>query len=151
MIKVQRMGHATIETPDFQKSLDYFVNLNGFVVAHQDRTAAHLATKIGQLNLTLQQSDNADCTRLSFEVAPDSDFREMARFLSAQGITSEIRKDPFPGTPEILTFNDAKGTAIDLFKQWDFLTGNQNVAGIGPLKVGHIAFFTPDVQGMVKF
>jgi catechol 2,3-dioxygenase-like lactoylglutathione lyase family enzyme len=151
MIKAQRLGHATIETPDLQKSLDYFVSLNGFVIAHQDKTSAHLATKIGQLTLTLLQSDKADCTRLSFEVAPDSDFQQMSRFLASEGISSEIRKDPFPGTPEVLTFTDCKGTAIDLFRSWSFISGNQNVAGIGPLKMGHIAFFTPDVQATVNY
>ena len=151
MIQAERLGHATIETTDFQKNLDYFVKVNGFVVAYQDARSAHLATKLGQLTMTLVQSDINDCTRLSFEVAPDTDFAAAKKFLDGEGIKNELRKDPFPGTPECLTLVDPKGTHIDLFKKWDFLTGNQTVAGIGPLKVGHIAFFCPDVQGMVKW
>ena len=88
---------------------------------------------------------------MEFEVAPDTDFAAAKRFLDGEGIRNELRKDPFPGTPECLTLTDPKGTQLDLFKTWDFLTGNQNVSGIGPLKVGHIAFFCPDVQGMVKW
>ena len=56
MIQAQRLGHATIETTDFQKNLDYFVNVNGFVVAYKDATTAHLATRLGQLTLSLRQS-----------------------------------------------------------------------------------------------
>ena len=151
MIQAQRLGHATIETQDFQKSLDYFVDLNGFVVVSQEKGRAWLASKIGQLNIVLVASDRSDCTHLSFEVAPNSDFSEMQKSLLAEGIASEIRSDPFPGTPECLVFTDPKGTVIELFSSWSYISPNQNVAGIGPLKVGHIAFFTPDVQGLCDF
>ena len=151
MIQAQRLGHATIETQDFQKSLDYFVDLNGFVVVSQEKGRAWLASKIGQLNIVLVASDRSDCTHISFEVAPNSDFSEMQKSLLAEGIASEIRSDPFPGTLECLVFTDPKGTVIELFSSWSFISPNQNVAGIGPLKVGHIAFFTPDVQGLCDF
>ena len=75
----------------------------------------------------------------------------MQKTLSAEGIASEIRSDPFPGTPKCLVFTDPKGTVIELFSSWSYVSPNQNVAGIGPLKVGHIAFFTPDVQGLCDF
>ena len=29
MIQAQRLGHATFETPDLQRAVDYFVNVNG--------------------------------------------------------------------------------------------------------------------------
>ena len=152
MIQAQRLGHATIETQDFQKSLDYFVDFNGFVVVAQEKGRAWLASKLGQLNVVLVASpDRSDCTRISFEVAPDSDFAQMQKSLLAEGIASEIRNDPFPGTPKALVFTDPKGTVIELYASWTFLAPNQNVAGIGPLKVGHIAFFTPDVQGLCDF
>ena len=73
----------------------------------------------------------------------------MANELSAEGIASEVRSDPFPGPPRALAFNDSKGTTIELFEQWDFLSSNQNVAGIGPLKIGHIAFYVRDIPGTV--
>ena len=152
MIQAQRLGHATIETQDFQKSLDYFFDFNGFVVVAQEKGRAWLASKLGQLNVVLVASpDRSDCTHISFEVAPDSDFAKMQQFLASEGIASEIRNDPFPGTPKALVFTDPKGTVIELYASWAFLAPNQNVAGVGPLKVGHIAFFTPDVQGLCAF
>lgn len=151
MIQAQRLGHATIETPDLQKSLDYFVDVNGLMIAEREKDRVFLSSKLGQLTVTLVKSLRTDCTGLAFEIAPDSDFSAMARFLQSQGVACEVRRDPFPGTPEGLAFNDPNGTRIELFKSWRFLSANQNVAGVGPLKVGHVAFFSPDVQGMVKF
>jgi catechol 2,3-dioxygenase-like lactoylglutathione lyase family enzyme len=145
------MGHATIETRDLEKSLDYYLAVNGLVEAARDGNTVHLASKIGQLNITLVKTDLSDCTKLSFEVAPDADFDAMKKELADEGIASEIRSDPFPGTPKALSFKDPKGTTIELFSQWSFLSGNQNVAGIGPLKVGHVAFYVSDIQGIVAF
>ena len=80
---------------------------------------AWLASKIGQLNIVLVASpDRSDCTHISFEVAPNSDFSEMQKTLSAEGIASEIRSDPFPGPPKCLVFRDPKGTVIELFPSW---------------------------------
>ena len=36
-------------------------------------------------------------------------------------------------------------TTIELFKDWSYLCKHEQVAGIGPLKLGHVAFFTPDI------
>jgi catechol 2,3-dioxygenase-like lactoylglutathione lyase family enzyme len=52
---------------------------------------------------------------------------------------------------QVLSFKDDKGTTIDLFKDWSYLAKHAQVAGIGPLKLGHIAFFTPDIQRTVAF
>ena len=62
-----------------------------------------------------------------------------------------MRSDPFPGTPKALSFVDPKGTTIELFNEWKPAAGRQNVAGIGPLKVGRVAHLVPDVQKIVDF
>lgn len=151
MIQAERLGHVTIETPDLHKSMEYFVSVNGLVVADQSMDSTYLTSKFGQLTVHLQQSGRADCSRLSFEVSPDSDFGAMARFLNSEGIENVRRSDPFPGTSEALTFNDPNGIEIDLFKSWEFLTENQNVSGVGPLKVGHAAFYSPRLEETVSF
>ena len=59
---------------------------------------------------------------------------------------SELRNDSIPGIGQVLSFQDDKGTTIELFKDWSYLGKHEQVAGIGPLKLGHVAFFTPDIQ-----
>ncbi len=151
MIQAQRLGHATIETTDLSRALDYYVGVNGFVEAGRDGDAVFLASKLGQLNIVLVKSGRSDCTRVAFEIAPHEKLTDVVKTLGGLGVAAEIRSDPFPGTPAAVVFRDPKGTEVELFQDWRFLTPNQNVAGVGPLKVGHIAFFTPDVQGLVDF
>ena len=52
---------------------------------------------------------------------------------------------------KVLTFKDNKDTAIDLFTEWKYLGSHHQVSGIGPLKLGHIAFHCPDVKAVADF
>ena len=151
MIKPRRIGHATFETPDLEKAIAYYGEFMGLIVAERDKERAFLATKIGQLVIQLNKADRAHCIKLSFEVAPDSDFGELARELSRDGVRSELRNDSVPGMGKVLSFKDNKGTSIDLFTEWSYLGKHHQVAGIGPLKLGHIAFHVPDVKATADF
>ena len=151
MIRPRRIGHTTFETKDIDRQIAYWTEVAGLVLAERESKRAFLATKTGLLVVQLEQADRAHCTRLSFEVAPNSDLGELAKSLAADGITSELRNDSIPGMGQVLTFKDNKGTAIDLFKEWSYLGSHHQVSGIGPLKLGHVAFHCPDVEVVADF
>ena len=54
----------------------------GLVLAAREKDRAYLASKIGLLAVELDKSGAERCTKLSFEVAPDDDFGELARELA---------------------------------------------------------------------
>jgi catechol 2,3-dioxygenase-like lactoylglutathione lyase family enzyme len=151
MIKPRRIGHATFETPDLEKAIAYYTDMMGLVLAAREQDRAYLASKIGLLTIALQQAGAERCTRLAFEVAPGEDFADLGRQLAADGVRSELRNDEIPGIGQVLSFADCKGTTIELFKQWSYLGKHAQVAGIGPLKLGHVAFVVQDVGAAVEF
>jgi len=151
MIKVRRISHATFETPDLDQQVDHFTKVTGLVVAAREKDRALLSSKVGALVLQLRKGERPRCTKLSFQLAPGSDFAEIARFLSAQGIKSEVRSDDIPGMSKLLAFEDIKGTTIELLTEWSYLTPNQSVGGVAPFKLGHVAFVVPDVQAVADF
>jgi len=151
MIKPRRIGHTTFETKDLDRQIAYWTEVVGLVLAEREKNRAFLASKTGLLVVQLEKADRAHCNRLSFEVAPNSDFGDLAKSLSADGITSELRNDSIPGMGQVLTFKDNKGTAIDLFKEWSYLGSHHQVSGVGPLKLGHVAFHCPDVKVVADF
>ena len=151
MIKVLRIGHATFETPDLAKAVDYYTQVAGLALAGRETGRAFLATKIGQLAIELQEGAQARCSKLSFEVAPNADFAYLQKNLSGHGVKSELRSDSVPGQPKVLTFQDPKGTTIELFNQWSYLGNQEQVVGVGPLKLGHVAFTVPDPKATADF
>jgi catechol 2,3-dioxygenase-like lactoylglutathione lyase family enzyme len=151
MIKARRIGHAAFETPDLARAIEYYTRVNGLVVASKEANRAFLATKVGQLVVQLDQAETARCSKLSFEVAPSSDFDNMRRALESEGIASEVRTDSLPGIPKVLSFQDPKGTTIEVFSEWNYLGAHHQVVGVGPLKLGHVAFVVPDAKEIADF
>ncbi len=151
MIQVRRLGHATFETPDLDKAIGHYTQVGGLVVAAREKDRAFLATQLGQLAIELIKGPAAQCVRLSFEVAPDSDFGELGRALSAHGVKSDPRNDALPGVGRMLSLHDPKGTAIDLFSEWKTVPVEQPSSGVPSLKLGHLAFVVPDPKPIAKF
>jgi catechol 2,3-dioxygenase-like lactoylglutathione lyase family enzyme len=151
MIKACRIGHATFETPDLGKAIDYYTQVVGLALVARERDGAFLATRIGQLAIELRQGTQPCCRALSFEVAPDADFSEMQRGLREQGMHAQAFSDTAPGLPRVLSFADPKGTTIALFNQWSHLDNREPVAGVGALKLGHLAFAVHDPAAIAAF
>jgi len=151
MIKPRRVGHATFETPDLDKALDYYTGVNGLKLIRRDKSRAYLASKIGLLTIVLEQGREENLKKISFEVAPNSDFADLAKALAADGVKSELRSDSVPGIGKVLAFDDPKGTTIELFTEWQYLGSHHQVFGAGPLKLGHIAYMVHDPQAIADF
>jgi catechol 2,3-dioxygenase-like lactoylglutathione lyase family enzyme len=151
MIRVSRVGHATFETPDLDRAVAYYTDVNGLVLSAKDKGRAFLASKTGLLTIALEQGREENLKRLSFEVAPNADFDDMAKKLSADGVRSEVRSDAVPGIGKVLAFDDPKGTTIELFTEWKYLGSHHQVLGAGPLKLGHIAHAVEDPKAMADF
>jgi catechol 2,3-dioxygenase-like lactoylglutathione lyase family enzyme len=149
MIRPSRLGHATFETPDLDRSVAYYTEVNGLVLNAKERNRAFLASKTGLLSIALEQGREENLKRLSFEVSPKADFADMARKLGADGVKCEARSDTVPGIGEVLTFSDPKGTTIELFREWKYLGSHHQVLGAGPLKLGHIAYVVEDPKAML--
>ena len=66
MIKPRRIGHATFETPDLQKMIDYYTEVVGLVLAEREKDRAFLTSPIGLLAIQLNKVEAERCTTLSF-------------------------------------------------------------------------------------
>jgi catechol 2,3-dioxygenase-like lactoylglutathione lyase family enzyme len=123
MIQVKRFSHATFETPDVERQVDYFAQVVGLAVAGKQN---------GQVD-------------------PSTSFADIRKGLDAEGIKSEERSDAAPGIPKAIVFKDPKGTAIEIFAEQKPIAGSQPVAGIGPIKLGHLAFCVDDCKAYADF
>ena len=151
MIQARRIGHATFETPDLERQIDYYTQVAGLIVAEREKDRVFLSTRTGQLAVQLKRAATPRCTRIAFEVSPNEDFADMARRLADQGIKSEQRSDDIPGTPKALVFEDCKGTTIELFNEWRFQDRDQPFMGAGVLKLGHLAMAVTDPKAVTEF
>ena len=56
-----------------------------------------------------------------------------------------------PGIGKVLKFKDPKGTTIELFSEWNYLGKHHQVIGVGPFKLGHVAFIVDDAKKITEF
>jgi catechol 2,3-dioxygenase-like lactoylglutathione lyase family enzyme len=75
----------------------------------------------------------------------------MGKLLYDEGIKSGERSDAAPGIPSLLSFRDPNGTAIQIFSRCNDVSERQPATGVGPLKLGHVAFFAPDPASISTF
>ena len=104
-------------------------------------------------------SSRSSSTRASASAAPSSPSRSRRTPTSASSRASLARTGSrascattrVPGIGAVLAFEDNKGTTVELFKDWSYLGKHTQVSGVGPLKLGHVAWVVNDVQATVDF
>ena len=97
MIKAKRFSHVTFETSDLERQIAYFTEVAGLVMAERDNGRAYLATKLGDLVVQLETGEHARCARLAFQVAPETEFKDIRSGIEAEGLRCQSRNDPAPG------------------------------------------------------
>jgi catechol 2,3-dioxygenase-like lactoylglutathione lyase family enzyme len=151
MIQVKRMSHATFETPDLDRQIAYFTEITGLALAERENGRAYLATKVGDLAVTLAKGEHARCAKIAFQTAPGTGLDEIRRGIEAEGVRCQTSNDATPGVPQMVTFEDPKGTVIEVFAEQTPIAKNQPVAGVGPLKLGHLAFCVSEPKQFADF
>jgi catechol-2,3-dioxygenase len=151
MVKVKRLGHATISTPDIEGQTDYYSRLLGLGVIERSKDRVFLGTKQGLEAIELVPGEPNELKRLSFQIAPGSDLNEVVKLLQAEGIKCERRSGVSPGVSEAVTFVDPKGTPIDLYAEYKFAPRDETPSIFNILKLGHVAYRVHDVQKVTKF
>ena len=152
MIKAKRLGHATFETPDLERAVDYYTTVIGLRVAGREAGRVFLASRMGLLTIALEKGERERCSKLALEISKDITPAEGQKLLTSVGVGASVATDPHPGVSRILTFKDPKDTTIELFNEWSFMEAEAPKAdAVAPYKLGHIAFYCESPQRMVEF
>ena len=151
MIGVKSIGHVTFETPDIERMVEYYTQVLGLHVSYRDAARTMLISHMGRETLVLEHGSVPRCTRLALIVEPDTDLGDAAKMLNVrESIRSERYGDITPGIADALVFQDPIGTIIELHTEGKPARRRETV-GIGPLKLGHIAFSCLDVKHQTDF
>ena len=151
MVKVRRLGHATLSTPDIERQIDYYSRVLGLMVIDRGKDRAFLASRQGLEAIELIRGEPGQLKRISFQIAPGTDLGDVVKDLQKQGIKCERRQGISPGITHAVTFEDPKGTPVDLFAEYKFAKEDRSHAIFNILKLGHVAYRVLDVQAVVKF
>ncbi len=151
MIRVHKIAHASYEMPDPAQQSEYYTDILGLTLTAKDKDAVYLANTVDHHSVVLRKGDKAQCTRVGFQIAPNEDLGEFEKQTKAHGVKVTRKKDPEPSISDMLSFEDPKGTTIEVFKRDDFTHQKFASKGVVPHKLGHVAFHCEDVKKVTQF
>ena len=120
-------------------------------MSHRDDHQAILSTRQGLECIVLEHGERPELLGLSFEISPRTSLEEAQAALAKAGVPAEIRKGRSPSLARVLSLKDPNGTEIELFNQVSFVEPDAKDRGINALKLGHVAYFLPAIEGITDF
>jgi catechol-2,3-dioxygenase len=151
MVKVRRLGHATLQTEDIEGQTHYYNQVLGLGIVERSKDRVFLASKVGLEAIELKKGKPGWLSGLSFQLDPGMDLNDVVKDLQKEGIKSERRKGISPGVAEAVTFTDPKGTQVDLYSEYKYPKEDLTPSAFNILKLGHVAYRVLDVQKVVNF
>lgn len=151
MVRVRRIVYASYETPDIERQVEYFTEILGLSLTERSNGAIYLGGGLDHHCVVLRSGPEAKCAGIGFEIAPDDDLLDFDRQTKGAGLVTKLRTDPAPSIDRLLSFQDPKGTYIEVFRRER--PSGQGILrkGIGPNKLGHVAFHVQDLHKVVDF
>ncbi|WP_043837849.1 VOC family protein [Muricoccus aerilatus] len=150
MIRITRIGHVTLSTPDPERQVAHYAGLLGLSIAAREGDTIWMACPDDHRSIALRHGEAAGCTALSLQVPAGTELRDFARQLSRQGVAAEAQSDAAPDTPQRLLLATPDGLRIEVEAE----RPAGRAAGEGPIiprKLGHAAFRVTDPERTVAF
>lgn len=151
MISVRKISHASYEIPDLDAQAEYYTNVLGLRLIAKGQDAAYLANANDHHSVVLRRGEQPRCTRIGFQLGPDDDLDAFEKQTAAHGLRTARKKDPEPTIGDMVSFEDPKGTVMEVFKPPQLQSQVFGSTGIIPHKLGHVAFHVTDVKTATKF
>jgi len=151
MISVKKIAHTTYQVPDVERQTEYYTDILGLTLTEKSKDAVYLASTIDHHSVVLRAGTQAQCVGVGFQLGLDDDLGAFERQVQGVGVKTQRKKDPDPSISEMLSFEDPKGTLIEVFKREAFSGQRYPVKGIVLHKLGHVAFHVTDVKHVTKF
>ncbi len=151
MIRVRKIAHADYETPDLERQIAYYTDILGLTLSAKEKDVAYLASTIDHHAVVLRKGDRARCVRIGFQIGMDDDLDAFEKQTAAHGLKTARKRDAEPTIADMVTFEDPKGTVMEVFKRPDSPSPAFATKGIVPHKLGHVAFFVKDPKKTTDF
>jgi catechol 2,3-dioxygenase-like lactoylglutathione lyase family enzyme len=123
----------------------------GLHILSRTPVQAFLGGPAGQEVIGFKSGRSNRCRRIAFQISPDFDLDRVGPQLAHFNLKCDPRSDISPFIRKAAALTDPKGTEIELFAEHQSAPIPNSAAGIGPLKLGHIAFSVPSAPAITDF
>ena len=118
MIRVNKIAHATYETPDLDQQTEYYTEILGLTLVAKEKDAAYLASTVDHHSVVLRRGPQGKLRRVWASRSHRTRISMRSRSRSPRtAVKTQRKKDPEPSISDMVTFADPKGTIMQVFKR----------------------------------
>lgn len=151
MIKAFRLAYIDLHSPSIEAAGEYYRDVLGMGESETVGGSAYLSLGLDHHNIGLRQADRPSLGAVGLQIAGAASLAEVARHLSAAGLSPELRTDARPGVAELLELRDIGGHVFHLFTDMAVVGRRFSGRGVAPTKLGHLALLSADAPRLVAF
>src|SRR5260370_34392951 len=89
----------------------------GLTLIGKDKDGEYLANTVEHHSVILRAGSHPRCTRIGFQLSPDDDLDAFEKQTAAHGLHDSRKKDPEPTIDDMVSFEDPKGTGMEVFRR----------------------------------
>jgi catechol 2,3-dioxygenase len=154
--RITRASHLELTVRDLSRSRDFYTQVLGLAVTHEDRNRVYLrgVEERNHHSLILTRTEDApSCVRTGLRVFDEEDLDKAQFFFEQQGMVAEFVEAPFQG--RTLRTRDIVGAPLEFCASMDRLERIdqkfEDLRGAGALRFDHYQVTAPDVQVAAAF
>lgn len=150
-MRIARMSHVSLRSRDLDRQVRYYRDVIGLSELDRTGEAVHLGTQFGLPAVSLDRGGEDGIQGLTFELDSRDGLGLAAERLRSLGVdASQSAASAHPAAGTALAFRDPSGVRVELVTAVPFAPRSAP-AGIGALKLGHVAMLTRSYQPTVDF
>ncbi len=148
-VQVSKLGYVGFQTSDVDRLVDYYTKVLDFELVERSADQAFLTTGPDHHCIVIDKGDQQARSIVGFEIWQS--LTDAERRLKDAGYRVERRSDIGPGTPDVVVMQEPlTGVSLQLIAGQDS-SGVQGYPPLRPIKLGHVAAFTPQLKPMQDF
>lgn len=151
IIQTFKLGYVDFDCRDLNRMTDYYENVMGFTTVEQAEGVNYISTGVDHHNIILRSSDKSELTTIGYQIAKNEDLKTIQKFLTSEGIKSEIKTDYQPGIRELIELEDPSGYTLHLYQEMETPAPGYKQELVAPFKLGHLALGSLNPQETVDF
>jgi len=150
--KVFQLGYIALETPEFEKTKNYYLETIGMTETATDEVgSAYLSIGYNSHDIVLRKAEGKALSHLGYQLKPYTELKDFAKEVEEYGLTAKLKSDSQPGISELIEVEGPGANTFQFYSKMSAPAPGFKRTGVAPLRLGHVAVISPEAEKLMKF
>jgi len=152
MPKTFQLGYVGMNVSDVERAADYYLETMGTTEVDRDADGTrYLSIGYDHHDIILRPAQEKSLLNVGFQLYPDTDMDALVKEANDFGVKAQRKSDSLPGVKDLVEIEGPGGVTFHLYEKIEASVPGFKTSGIAPVKLGHLAYITPEGEKLVAF